>query len=258
MTVAAGFVCSNGVILGADTELTLTTGKTNESKIFSINPKQGCYITYSGDSYAAKDLVAKAVTKTKGCSADECLALIEGEYQGMIYREMAKKKADQKSWFELLLTVRRDVREPYKVKVFDYESSLYHLYGDRTMPIKKYGVIGVGQDVALSIFEHRYAPLPTSECAYIMIDAIRQVKRSVQLCGGSTNIIEIPNTDELPYENFGKLEIAQIEDECDFLEGILNPLLLAFPSPMTGENFEGTVNWLVNRMKLRRANRGLL
>ncbi len=129
MTVAAGFVCSNGVILGADTELTLTTGKTNESKIFPINPKQGCYITYSGDSYAAKDLIAKAVTKTKECSADECLALIESEYQHMIRVELAKKKAEPQSWFELLVTIRRDVREPFQIKVFDYESLLFHLYG---------------------------------------------------------------------------------------------------------------------------------
>jgi hypothetical protein len=119
-------------------------------------------------------------------------------------------------------------------------------------------VVGVGQEFALSIFERRYQCLSTLECAYILIDAIRQVKKSVQGCGGSTNIVEIPDSGDRPYENFGKLEIEKIEKECEFLEGILNPLLLAFPSPMTSEAFESTVDWLLNRLRLRRAERGLL
>jgi hypothetical protein len=246
------------VVLGADTELTFTTGKANEQKIFEINPYHGCYIAYSGDSYAAKDLIARVIPQTPNRPPDECLAIIEAEYRNTIQIEMKKKNADQREWFDLLVTIRRDIREPFKTKLCDYKTSLYHLYGDRTIPIDKYGVIGIGQEFALAIFERRYQCLSTLECAYILIDAIRQVKRSVLSCGGSTNIVEIPNDGERPYENFGKLEIEEIEKECEFLEGILNPLLLAFPSPMTRENFERTADWLVNRLRLRRAERGLL
>jgi hypothetical protein len=258
MTVAAGFVCANGVVLGADTELTFTTGKTNERKIFEINPYHGCYIAYSGDSYAAKDLIARVIPQTQHHPPGECLAIIETEYRNTIQAEMKKKNLDQRSWFDLLVTIRRDVREPFKTKLHDYRTSLYHLYGDRTLPIDRYAVVGVGQEFALSIFERRYQCLSTLECAYILIDAIRQVKKSVQGCGGSTNIVEIPDSGDRPYENFGKLEIEKIEKECEFLEGILNPLLLAFPSPMTSEAFESTVDWLLNRLRLRRAERGLL
>jgi 20S proteasome alpha/beta subunit len=258
MTVAAGFVCSNGVVLGADTELSFTTGKANERKVFEINQYHGCYVTYSGDSYAAKDLIARVIPQTQHRPPGECLTIIETEYRNTIQTEMKKKNVDQRSWFDLLVTVRRDVRERFKTKHYDYKTSLYHLYGDRTLPIDRYAVIGIGQEFALSIFERRYQCLTTLECAYILIDAIRQVKKSVQGCGGSTNIVEIPDNGDRPYENFGKLEIDQIEKECEALEGILNPLLLAFPSPMVRENFESTVELFVNRMRLRRANRGLL
>jgi 20S proteasome alpha/beta subunit len=257
MTIAAGFVCANGVVLGADTELTFTTSKANEGKIFEINPYHGCYVTYSGDSYAAKDLIARVTPQTQHYSPDECLAVIQAEYRNTIQIEMKKKNPDERSWFELLVTIRRDVREPFKAKLNDYRTSLYHLHGDRTLPIDRYVVIGIGQEFALSIFERRYQCLTTLECAYILIDAIRQVKKSVQACGGSTNIVEIPDNGERPYENFGKLEIEQIEKECEFIEGLLNPLLLAFPSPMAGENFEKTMDWLTNRLRLRRAERGL-
>jgi hypothetical protein len=186
------------------------------------------------------------------------LAVIEAECRSTIQVEMKKKNADQRAWFDLLVTVRRDVREPFKTKLHDYQTSLYHLYGGRTVPIDRYGVIGIGQEFALSIFERRYQCLTTLQCAYILIDAIRQVKKPVLSCGGFTNIVEIPNNGERPYENFGKLEIEKIEKECEFLEGILNPPLLAFPSPMTPENFKSTVDLLVNRIRLRRAERGFL
>lgn len=60
MTVAAGFVCNNGIVLGADSEITHSeTSKTNESKIIRIHPSGDVFLTYSGDTYFVRDLVAR-------------------------------------------------------------------------------------------------------------------------------------------------------------------------------------------------------
>jgi hypothetical protein len=49
MTVAAGFVCKNGIVLCADTEITAGTGKYQQSKIVHLHPDVS-YAVYAGDS----------------------------------------------------------------------------------------------------------------------------------------------------------------------------------------------------------------
>jgi 20S proteasome alpha/beta subunit len=58
MTIIAGFRCENGVVLAADTEITLDggTGKTYESKIFVLDSGLGCHLAYTGVSDFAAEL----------------------------------------------------------------------------------------------------------------------------------------------------------------------------------------------------------
>ena len=91
MTIAAGFVCGNGIVLGADTELTLPNrGKTYERKIFEINGNHGCYLAYTGDAYLVKDLVGELHGSTGSLSATECLETVQNHYRTKIEEEANK------------------------------------------------------------------------------------------------------------------------------------------------------------------------
>lgn len=110
--------------------------------------------------------------------------------------------------------------------------------------------------MATAVFEPLYVSLSTRENAYIAIYGVQKVKRAIQGVGGTTDIIEIQNNDSLPFGDFGKKEVRRIEEEFDFLDSALRPLLVAFPSEMTTTNFNGTLQFLVRRLKKRRKERG--
>ncbi len=59
MTIAAGFYCKDGVVLAADTEITISggAGKTYSSKMLTISSPLGCHATYAGSPDVAKELV---------------------------------------------------------------------------------------------------------------------------------------------------------------------------------------------------------
>jgi 20S proteasome alpha/beta subunit len=255
MTVAAGFVCHNGVILGADTEITFPgTGKTNESKLFPINREMGCYLTYTGVPDFAKELADRLRNKTKGEGADEILRIMRQEYKEM--REVQDKKPkEERTWADFLITVRRDVQEPFKTKIYDYEAELYAARNENFFKVDKFLALGIGEELAAALFEPLYLKFSTRENAYLMVYAIKKIKQSIQGVGGRTEIIEIPNSDALPFADLGKLEIEQIEKDFDFLEEKIRPLLIAFPSEMTKQNFQLTLARFTKELKQHRKDK---
>lgn len=256
MTVAVGLVCNNGVVLAADTEVTYVggTGKRYESKIFPIRREAGCYLTYTGDPDFAKELVDRLLERIKTNDPELIKITIQVEYQDMLKGQNSSADHDIPAW--LLATIRKDVRQPLKETIQDYRTDLYMVRGERIFRVEKYAALGIGEEMATAIFEPLYVPLSTRENAYISIYGIQKVKRAIQGVGGTTDIIEILNDNNLPFGDFGKEEIRRIEEEFDFLDSALRPLLIAFPSEMTTTNFNGTLRFLVGRLKKRRKKRG--
>jgi 20S proteasome alpha/beta subunit len=255
MTVAAGFVCNNGVVLGADTEITFPGGgKANESKLFRINREMGCYLTYTGIPDFAKELVDRLRARTKGQDADEIIRIVRQEYKEMLEVQDKKPQEERTSaWF--LVTVRRDVREPYKTKVYDYETELYVARNDNFFRVEKYFALGIGEELAAALFEPLYLRLGTRENVYLMVYAIKKIKQSIQGVGGHTEIIEIPNSEVLPFADLGRLEVEQIEKDFTYLDEKLRPLLIAFPSDMTTKNFQLTLARFTKVLKEHRKSR---
>lgn len=257
MTVAAGLVCHNGVVLAADTEVTYLggTGKLYESKIFSINREAGCYLTYTGDPEFAKELVDRLRERIEKQHDPELIKLaIKGEYSDMLNEQRGTGDVEENipAWF--LVTIRKDIRD--QGKLHDYKTDLYMVRGKRFFQVEKYAALGIGEEMATAVFEPLYLGLSTRENVYIAIYAIHKVKRAIQGVGGTTTIIEILNDASLPFGDFGKEEVRRIEEEFDFLDDAVRPLLIAFPSEMTTDNFNSTLKRLVDRPKTRRTRRG--
>ena len=256
MTVAAGFVCHNGVVLGADTEISFgVAGKRQESKIFPINRAMGCYLTYTGHSDFVKELVDRLREETKNADTDEILATMKRCYQEMRDLQQQKTTAEDRTWAHILITVRKDIREPWKAKLLNYDTWLYLARDDHFFRVEKYAVLGIGEEHAAAIIDPLYMRLSTREVIYTALYAIRKVKQSVQGVGGPTELIEIVSNDSLPFADFGVEETQQIEREYEFLERELRPLLIAFPSEMVEENFQRTLDRFAQRLTEHRKQR---
>jgi 20S proteasome alpha/beta subunit len=260
MTVVAGFVCSNGAVLAADTEISFENGgKRNESKIFPINRTMGCYLTYTGYSDFVKELVDSLREETKTVdTAEEILTIIKNRYQNMTSRQQNKALPEERSWAHVLVTVRKDVREPWKEKLHDYNTLLYLARDDHFFKIDTYAVLGIGENQAASIFEpfcNKY--FSTRLAAYTAIDAIRKVKNSVQGVGGATELVEIMNDDSLPFADFGKEEVQEIEKEYEFFEKTAHPVLMAFVSNLSQEKLQAALGAFGHRLSKRRKERKL-
>jgi Proteasome subunit len=253
VTVAAGFVCSDGVVLSADTEISFgIAGKKQESKIFPIDRGHGCYLTYTGHSDFVKELVDRLRQETKLSDTAGILECVKRNYQEMRAVQQQKTSAEERSWAHILITVREHVNEPW----LDYDTRLYLARDDCFFRVEKYAVLGIGEEHAAAIIDPLcFAPSSVRAAAYAAIYALRKVKQSVQGVGGSTELIEITNSNSLPFADFGHEEIRQIESDYEFLEEKLHPLLIAFPSEMIEENFQLTLERFVRELTERRKQR---
>jgi hypothetical protein len=190
-------------------------------------------------------------------TADSCFETICSEYQASL-KSQESKPPEEKGWLELLVTIRRSMHHLFKAER-GYETSLYHIIGSHVLPVDRYAVIGIGEEMAHTFFDSRFRPFArTEEAAFTMIDAIRRVKRSVQGCGGNTSIVAIINDDSYPGEDLGIEEVRQVEADLAFLDEATHRLFIDFPSSTTPEIFEYNFEVLRKKLHERRAEPGRL
>jgi 20S proteasome alpha/beta subunit len=266
MTIAAAFICNNGVVLGADTEVTRSvTSKTYESKILRIHHNVDLYLTYSGNVDFVREMIERVKEKTglvhnpvdTKPSPDKCFDLIRAEYQAEMEREL-QKPPDSIFWTELLVAVRRDMYHLHKAE-YEYRTTVYHLKGQSVIPVDHYAAIGIGSEMGHAIFGPLYRKFAlTLEGAFIMINALRRTKASVPGCGGSSNILMIANSGDWPIEEIPQAEIKQIEADCEFLDQNVGYLYEWFPSSLSKKGFEHNFRVLKNRLLERRSRPGRL
>lgn len=260
MTIAAAFICHNGVVLGADTEITRSSiSKTYESKVHGIHHKVDVYFTYCGYPDYVRELIER-VRETAGLihnpvdvklTPDECFELIRTLYQADMEREL-QKPPENVMWTELLVAVRRNMHYLFKAE-YDYRTSVYHLNGNSVVPVDRYAAIGIGADIAHAVFGPIYQHTSTLESAFNMIDALRRVKTTVPGCGGSSTVMTIANSGDYPIAVVPSNEIKQIEADCEFLDEQLRRLYQWFPSSIPDEGFEHNFSTLKKKLLERRS-----
>lgn len=228
MTIAAGFCCSDGVVLAADTLMTLPSGgKTYRPKLFKVNEKESSYLAYSGTEAFAKGLVSKLQQGTIGKSGDTFLKAIEGIYKHFWREHYTEVPKAEKTWAHVLITFRRADR------IALYRTSLHHVY-----PVAdSYAVLGIGEDAGESLFKPLYhAGMDAYEVAYMVIYAFQKVKKYTERCGGETQICSIRNPNRgislTRFANFAVLPertSREIEEDFDVFDEAMQPVLLAYP-----------------------------
>jgi hypothetical protein len=225
MTIIAGFRCEDGVVLAADTEITLDggTGKTYQSKIFAVSPELGCHLAYTGDSDFAQEFVDHLVHNIGGKTSQQGLAFIKTAYRDFIEEHYTKAPKGEKTWAWILVTLRH--------------GTTVHLYRGRNRhftEIKNYAVLGIGQDQAESAFKPLYYDWITIQQAeFVMIYALRKVKGFVQGCGGDSEIRLVEDVESWLSEYAADPQSTkEIEEDFDFLDREVRRLIIAF-SDMT-------------------------
>lgn len=250
MTIIAGFRCKDGVVLTADTEITTDggTGKTYASKIFSLAPELDCYMAYTGDTDFAEEFSDYLIQNLKGKSSQAALAYIKTAYQEFRAKHYTNAPKDEKTWAWILITLR--------------QGDTIHLYRGRNRhfaEVKRYSVLGIGQDQAEAAFKSLYESwMSIRQAGYVMIYALRKVKGFVQGCGGDSEIREIPDQEDifsfppLPYDQHSTKDI---EEDFDFFDKTMRPLVLTFADieTTTKDDFKSLLKTFAYALTQRRA-----
>jgi len=248
MTITAGFRCKNGVVLCADSEITLTQGKTYEAKLFTINEEQEAYLAYAGSSFFIKELVGSLRDTSEGKTGKTLIDAIRKTYKSLHNKHYTKPPKGEKSFADILVTARHGKW-----------ISLYAGSGRHWFLVDKYQTFGVGQDQAEPIFNPLYSSdISTTETSFMAIYALRRIKGFVQGCGGPTEIRQVDDAGRF-FSRYvwGKERIKRAEEDYDFFEKTMRPILLSLPDTLSTDKkkFNALVSQMVKELRRRRAGR---
>lgn len=246
MTIAAGFRCRDGVVLAADTELTFSggTGKTYGSKMFSLDGKLGCNLTYAGSADYVKELVYDLKQATQGQPWQEALKALKTTYQ--TYWDANLQHDQEGSVTSILVTLR--------------EGKKVHLYlgrGRHFLPVRQYEALGIGSEQAEALFNPLHSQFMTIlQARYMAIYALRRVKGFVQGCGGKSEIVEVEDSsDVLSLSQFDMPDIKEIEADFDFFDQRIKPLIFAFSDTWVNKTaFQVLLREFARALKKRRTS----
>ena len=150
MTIAAGFRCRDGVLLCADTEITVgSLSKEYQSKLFTINAKADSYLVYAGCVDFADELVEKLQEAVKGKTGEKLLTSARTIYRHFWNQYYTQPPKSEKTWAYILLTA----RESGKIV-------LWQASGRHTHMVQKYQSFGIGKEAGEILFRPFYRPCP--------------------------------------------------------------------------------------------------
>jgi Proteasome subunit len=220
MTIAAGFRCKDGVILCADSEITLSQGKTYQSKLYIINRDQDCCLAYAGDVNFAKELVDIMRNATKGQEGKNLVDIARNIYRSFYRKHYTEQPKAEKTWATILMTV-RDGRA----------ISLFCAEGTHWFKVEEYQLLGVAREQGEAVFKAFYSKTFTNlEVGYMAIYGLRRIKGFVQGCGGHTELAEIKASTPASARLWNSDAVKQTEDDFDYFDQEVRPLILAFPN----------------------------
>lgn len=185
MTIVAGFKCSDGVVLAADTQVTNWNTYSYECKILDISGSGlDCYLAYSGDVLLTKEVQQEFKNALRTVpNEDELISTIRVTASELHRRYFTNAAKDDKSKLQMLAAIRTN--EAW---------NLFLILGSRFVPIDRYHLLGIGEDTARVIFESRYSTaLTIQEAGHLAAYGLRLIKKHVPGCGGDSDVYLFEN-----------------------------------------------------------------
>jgi 20S proteasome alpha/beta subunit len=222
MTVAAGYVCDEGVVLCADTQETIPGyTKTHTDKVL-VAQCAGMNLVFAGAGNNAIQI-------------DEAIHEISSRVTASIPENGAALNSVLRNTLEMLFPKAHYPRpNGQEVDLLmavqtDKEVDLYRISDCNIAPVKMHACIGSGVILGAQLLERHYdRKVQLSEAAIISSYVLYHVKKWVDGCGGNTDIALVPKgsakTIFLPSEDVDKFErYAKAYDDA------VKGLLLAAP-----------------------------
>jgi 20S proteasome alpha/beta subunit len=175
VTIAAGFYCNDGVVLSADTQMTASPSKADESKVDSFDfPGGKVGFVFAGDVAGALCAIDKVKRTLRSTRKKDKLSVVERvldeEYARQVFR--APDHEDRHYWLLFCLWLPGE-----KAKL--YGTSSVSVY-----PVYSWDAIGIGADLAKFIVQQGSPPARIREALKLSSYALRSIKDNVEGCGG--------------------------------------------------------------------------
>ncbi len=231
MTIAAGFLCPDGIVICADSEVTTDFEKFEESKIFTLHheidtPNHTAVFAGSGWLDFVKMTVDKIMRRALFVSdAHEIEEIVEQTILEVHRKHIRYYPAEPKPYFSLLVGIRDDngVR-------------LLLTAGTSVRRITQYACIGIGDTLANYLCRGLMPQQePSEEAALLAVQILDQVKNNVPGCGGLfSEVVILPKYGPISKINPSKL--LDIEYRARDFNILLKPLLMSFSNPTISDS----------------------
>jgi hypothetical protein len=183
VTIAAGQICSNGIVIAADGEITHTLVKTQKVKLFEcqgISEQVAIIGGGAGDELFVDAVVEKLREQLDIATPD--LVSIKREIEKIVLQ------ACQDAWPLYESNNRPDLQLLIAIKAVD-GLGLLEVNGPLVRNVSEFGSIGFGTDLAIYKSKHLFMPrMPIELAAPIMVHLVKTVKDNARYCGGKTSV----------------------------------------------------------------------
>jgi len=237
MTIGVGFRCSDGVVLGCDSQMTAGSDKWKEKKIVNfpqLGLKNDPYFVYASDDADFAKNAVNRLAESIQCAEkgnSEVVPIIRAELK-RIHKEYCRiyPKKEDRPIADLLFTL----REP--------SLALFRVRGIEVTPIGKADYIGIGESVARATADPLFLPTyATHETARLALYALFMAKEYVGFIDKPFHIVQlrdIPNSDLIPSPRTQWLE----EEEMERMEQDFKVFLAAISPVLRSCYFEVSKN----------------
>jgi hypothetical protein len=239
VTIAAGFVCAEGLVLFADTEEQEGYMKTSAEKIRSSSGKDWhCIIANSGHGALADSLIDRIFETLESAPPGANSKLLKGLIRKIVvsfHRDEIALYPSENSLKMVGLILGLQVGSDFPV--------LLHADATALKQVETYAVIGYGSEIKFLAEELYSKGMPLKHGVLIANYLVKTAKDHVQGCGGDSRIATL---------EIGKLESIHSFDIWDqqylfsHLSSNYRAVLLSIPDgDISDEQFNNCVNWFV-------------
>lgn len=241
MTIAAAFVCSDGIVLAADSEYTYNYSKYEGEKLFQFgNDKWAIGIAAAGTMGLAKMFIDDLKWELR--NLENIQSLCEKiKVRAKYFKEEYIRKEERERMLLLLVAI--------QMKSCD-ENVLLRIDGDLVEPVYGSEFIGVGDEIAratASWIFHR--SMPTNIVGQLALQVLYWTTQHAQFCGKTLYAMAVPR----PWKLQPAVSMYEINDFFWGLNGLLRPILMGcIDQKISQERFEFSLQAFVERMRAAR------
>jgi|SRR5712664_845164 len=220
MTIGIGLKCRDGIVLGADTEVTWPGYfKYPESKITVVaGLGERVFFAQAGDLQFSHMAIRRLSRRIKEANPRTLLATedVVQEECRKIYAEFSPYEP-QRYFLSLLMVIRLSAH-----------AHLRRIDGPVLSAISSgFGYIGMGEMVSRGITESSFhSQMTVKEAAFVAAYVIREAKKHGYAVGGQSQILAIPDQGEWDY--LQQSEIEHLERSLDEAQEFLGRLLTRY------------------------------